>query len=476
MTMGVCSDNGYIQTLQEYQVNPEKLSKIVLLTSYDTTIHIQRLTYTIIQWSTIFCSKKVSPNSHNCLAGPHTKGVTPLEDLVRVPNLSIESTVETNRTSAARKPCKKRKPRLNIPPSCAPATFTPIKTPAKRKPKIKEVQETQQKKQGDSDKDSNVMTGKQVNLRSRCDISKDGVGNPSNSQLAAPRSEPLEDPDSQVIHPFESQPSFQMGTQGSTATAAGLFSQFRGRPPLAGSMAGTAASAIAIKPDIGPPHLASRLHSPQDVEQPCIVSLASYLIARRSEAESEHLQNPHSRTDQNKELALGPQVSSIYQVSPALSPPRITKRSFVHVPTCNRAESATYDPDRFLYQHSNVYLRYNHDTLNAITTYASNNYLTLPQSERPKLRLRIKIAQILVTRLFLALQVQALEDKALGKGVCCSLLSDNGRRDAFTHDWEMYATLSRAMRGRVGRSMSEMAQRAFQSGRAKADYRNIFDG
>jgi hypothetical protein len=73
MIMGVCSDNGYVQLIQEFYRNIEKMSKIVLLTSCNTVVNIQNLTYAIVRWPTVFRSEEVIKRSAYKLVGPQTK-------------------------------------------------------------------------------------------------------------------------------------------------------------------------------------------------------------------------------------------------------------------------------------------------------------------------------------------------------------------------------------------------------------------
>jgi hypothetical protein len=84
--MGVCSDNGYVQLLQEFQGNTEKMSMILPLTSCNTVVNIQNLTYAIVRWPTVFRSEEVSKRSAYKLGGPQTKGVTPSEESVQLAN------------------------------------------------------------------------------------------------------------------------------------------------------------------------------------------------------------------------------------------------------------------------------------------------------------------------------------------------------------------------------------------------------
>lgn len=482
MIMGVCSDNGYVQILQEHQFNPEKLSKIVLLTSYDTTFDIQRLTYAIVQWPTIFRSKMMSPRRHDYIAGPRTKVVTPLKDLPQVTNSpSIPSPQTTIETSVVPRPRRKRKRRSNTPSSCVPATSSTSKMYTTRLSKVEETQPRPQQKCIGPQEEPNVMANNATDLPQKSDIPRDLDTTPSILQHAQPATTPLEDPNGELTHPFALQPNLQMVAQrpmaqGPMAFAAGLSSHLRGFLPWDGSMAGTLASHIGIKTLLGSSPPGVHVHPSQEIKQRHMVSLASLLEGRRSKAVSEIFPNPQTRPDQNKEIALELQLSRALEDPLATSALISIKQPFVHVPMPNRAQSATYDPDRFLYQQSYEYLKDNHDILETIATYASKNYPTIQKGERPKLRLRIKIAQIIVSRLLLALQIQSLEDEAVERGLPCSLPPNHGRGDAFTHDWEMYSTLSKALKGRINRSMSEMARRTFQSGRAKADYQAIMDG
>jgi hypothetical protein len=88
MILAVCSDNGYIQMLQQFQVDLWKVSKIVLLTSYDTTIPMRCLTYAIIKWPTVFRALGISPSRTRGIAGVYTKGMTPLESSLQIANSS----------------------------------------------------------------------------------------------------------------------------------------------------------------------------------------------------------------------------------------------------------------------------------------------------------------------------------------------------------------------------------------------------
>jgi hypothetical protein len=62
------------------------MSKIVLLTSCNTVVNTQNLTYAIVQWLTGFLSEEVSKRSAYRFVGPQIKGVAPSEESVQLAN------------------------------------------------------------------------------------------------------------------------------------------------------------------------------------------------------------------------------------------------------------------------------------------------------------------------------------------------------------------------------------------------------
>lgn len=441
MILGVCSDNGYVQMLQPFQGNPQKMSKIILLASYNTTSDIQGLTYAIVQWPTVFRSQMASKTTCYGLAGVRTKDVTPLEDVLRIEHSSIPSSVErlTEVSVAPEIPRRKKgKKQSQIPPN-APQSPATRRVPVSTKFEVREPQSIPQRHGSRLDIQQDMRPCAKDRRRAKAKPLVDNIIPRSTPGLHMPSTSDLsEEPDHELTHPLDLPAPPRMPPRGPGTSILGLSSTLHGVLPFAASVARRVTCGATCPLLIAAPKLLSPVLKPQQ-------STKTDLDASTSDNEE-------------------PFGSS--------SDTPFRPQSFTHIPKPNRAESHIYDPDRFLYQQSPEYLQFNKAFLEEIIRYAKNHQATVPESQLRELKIRLQIAQFLLTRLTLALEIQSLEDEAAARGILWPLPSQDGRKDRFTSDWELYRKLS----NRLDRGVREdvrLPQMTMESRLARLDYQNI---
>lgn len=453
MIMGICSDNGYVQLLQEFQGDPEKMSQVVLLTSCNTIVNIQCLTYAIVRWPTVFRSTQISNKFSYGMAGPETKGVTPLEDIVRSANRSIsvasgEKAIEPPSGPALRKYPSALRPsvpnRLSLLPgssSVISASFS--KTAISRVPNEQQRRKRQrpgrwQRHERDIKNEYHLDVATE---RGSQQVPAEAIDPFLQVQ---PSTDSSEDPDCQLVHVFDMPKELLQGAVANPSCfRRSLFTPANGILPCTGSVMRVVSAGMRIQPGLRPS--AFNNHTPA--------------------------LNKTSVKAEEDRLLSGASVSS--GSDKGLS---ALKDPFIHVPMPNRAQEARYDPDRFLYQQSARYLAYTQQYLQAIVSHARSNHHTTTKAVRRQLRPLIEIAEFMLTRLWLAQEIQRLEDEAIERQIRCSQPSTFRCGDAWGNDWYLYSSLSRALGHRIKPALTRQYNSTAKSRLAKMDWLVLADG
>jgi hypothetical protein len=130
--------------------------------------------------------------------------------------------------------------------------------------------------------------------------------------------------------------------------------------------------------------------------------------------------------------------------------------------------SDKYDPDRFLFQQSPHYLACNRKPLATIISYARRYYHLTHATACPSLDRLMNIAEFLTTRLWLAQEIQSVEDRAVDQQLRCSRASTFRCGDAWVNDWYLYWSMSRAV-GEEDRARTDGALQGYWLRRAGED-------
>lgn len=480
MIMGVCSDNGYVQLLQEFQGDPETMSKVVLLTSCNTIINIQCLAYAIVRWPTVFRSTQISNRDSYGLAGPATKGVTPLEDFVLSANRSVPvanegklieppSSPELRNVSRARLPSVSD--RLSVLPSGSsviPVSFSRIAVS-----QVPHEQQRQKRQRPGRQKRHERNTKNEYCL----DVAtRRGSQQPpaEATELCLPaqsRNDSLEDPDCQLAHAFNvPKVPVQRVDANSSCFRRSLFTSANGVLPCTGSAMRTIVAGIRIPP-------ALRLltsNNPKPPRNPAGAVCGTTIVYTHAGSQSPTTTPPlNNALWQPKEDPPFPGTSTAPASEHA---PSALKDPFVHVPMPNRAQEARYDPDRFLYQQSPHYIASTHQYLQAIVSHVRRNYHTTTKAVRRQVRPLIEIAEFILSRLWLAQEVQKLEDQAMERQIRCSQPSTFRCDDAWGNDWYLYCSMSRALGHKIKPALTRQCNSIAKSGLAKMDWAVLVDG
>ncbi len=480
MIMGVCSDNGYVQLLQEFQGDPEKMSKVVLLTSYNTIVNIQCLTYAVVRWPAVFRYTPISNRNSYGLFGPVTKGVTPLEDFVHSANRTVPVANGEKLTGPPSGPELRNFPgarltslseRLSVLPSGTSVSSTSstktVVSPVPNEEQRRKRQHPGRWKRHERD----------VKKKYRPDVAtKDG----SQQTLAKvtglclpaqPRSDSLEDPDCQLIHVFDvPKVPVQRFDANPSCFGRSLFTSANGILPCTGSAVMMIAAGMKILP--GLQLLISKNHTPSQKSAGAICS-ATIAYPPAGSQPSTTMPSLNNAPQQPKEDAIFSGTSTPPAPEQALS---TLKDPFVHVPMPNRAPEARHDPDRFLYQQSPHYLASAHQFLQAIVFHARRNYHTTTKAVRRQLRPLIEIAEFMLTRLWLAQELQTLEDQAIERQIRCSQPSTFRCGDAWANDWYLYCSMCRALGHKIRPALTRQCNSIARSGLAKMDWAILLDG
>jgi hypothetical protein len=468
--MGVCSDNGYVQLLQEFQGDPEKMHKIVLLTSYNTILNIGKLTYAIMQWPTVFHSEEASYRKSRSLAGPSIKDVTPLEDFVRL----------ANRTSATMKSGKVSK---SLPGSQLPkgqvACLTGVAEKLDLRPKSNSTtpeallkpaqsrlsrQQEQEKKSSYGDR-QRKMTGKdgqnshyvsQTNLAA----SAYNVG-----QRVRSENDLLKEPDCELAHMFDMPKASKSEEANPICSTTNPTFRVYGILPRVGSMMNYIPPHLVSKTYASPPPKNKNVsRAPAGMGRNLTVGSGGAYQVTTTATSNKNLCPPRTNTNasSNRPSSATKKASNSWSVT----------KPFVHIPMPNRAEEPSYDPERYLFQQSPDYLAYNRRKLESIVSYARTNYHTTSEPDRPALHRMIQVADFMTTRLWVAQEIQKLEDRAVEQQIRCSEASTTSRSDAWGNDWNLYCLMSRAVGSTVNPTLARFtaSNEIHRRGLAKMDW------
>jgi hypothetical protein len=473
MIMAVCSDRGYVQLLQPFQGDPLKTQKIVLLTSCNTVIHIQNLAYSIVNWPTVFRSHVVSTKGSYGLAGPCTKGVTVLENFVQ---MAIHSPALPNadglvKASPDRQPPEGQVLQLPITQTSIPSQ-PGVQTlvaapPSSARPKLGTTPHARQRKRkqrkGNShdNEDAHIKTFAECGQAAACTADTSLIANPVNGGQQRQADEELsEEPDCRLIHVFD------MPIKSLSATRA-LLSQWSGIPLGPGSVMRMIVSSMAREPALRP--WSSSQKPFRKTHGDFISSSQAPFQTTTAPSARRLLVQPQGKLDSFDASAPLP---SRQATIPPLPP---TQLPFIHVPMPDRAQEPQYDADRFLFQQSPQYLTYNHKTLTTIISYARRYYHLSDESARAHLYRQLELAEFLTTRLWLAQEIQTLEDQAVDRQHRCSRPSTFRGGDAWMNDWQLYSFMARALREKIDPALGSRSRQIGRGGLARMDWAVLLD-
>ena len=464
--MGTCSDNGYVQLLQEFQGDPEKMYKIVLLTSCNTTADIQKLTYAIVQWTAVFRSKPISTRNSLGLAGPQIKDVTPLADL----NSVTTNSGKAIKSSSASKLPTCQVARLPSIPISVPSMSGSHSVGSLPPSKPAQSQARHQRRQKNRISNTSGMRDQEF----ACTAATNMAINPRGVAKRERSKQNLsEDPDGELTHVFHTSIKPVMKDLRPRPLMENLTSQLNVILPHTGSVMATIASSIA-----GKPLLCSLISNDRNLAQDAAENTHRSLVA------SSHARDKTITTSASTDLSgqtagethvAGTVALPVSQQAPPTFPNSLPK-PFIHIPIPVRAEGPSYDPDRYLYQQSPHYLACNQQNLGAIVSYAKRHQHKLAKAVRSQLNRRIDVAELSITRLCLAQEIQRLEDCAVRKQVCCSQPSTSRSGDAWANDRSLYYTMSRALGFGIKPVMVKLPNRIARSGLADVDWVVLIDG
>lgn len=469
--MGVCSDNGYVQLLQEFQGDPEKMSKIVLLTSCNTVINIQNLTYAIVQWPNVFRSKPISRGRCNGIAGPQIKGVTPLEECVRLADRDpiVANSGRLIRTLSGRKLPKRQVTPLPANPKGAPSAPRDhsLSKVSSSKPAQRQVSHQQQQESGNTNEDCTIsFSVSDGHGAAAINVAVSPCNGAERTQLKQNTSE---DPDCELTHDLETPLTLAQRDSRPMCLTRRLLPKLNAILPCTGSVMGTIISSIAGKSAFH--SLNSSNHTPF---QNSVGKTHGNLMA------SSHVNN-HVDSASHPIISVGRRGKSTQnpgtlahshsqQGASTVPAPLSSRQIFIHIPMPNRSQRPTYDPERYLFQQSQCYLTYNHQALGQIVAHARKYHQTVPKPARPRLRHLLQVADFIVTRLWLAQELQSLEDRAIEKQLRCSPASTSCRGDAWCDDWDLYCAMATAMRWSIDPALVKLSSRVARGALAEVDW------
>jgi hypothetical protein len=251
-----------------------------------------------------------------------------------------------------------------------------------------------------------------------------------------------EDPDSELIHVFDQAKMFEQNGANPTYLMRNLLFRANGTLPCTGFVMGFIPSSLAGNSALHSSTSNSQTFSGNPAEITYNGLVASYYAVDRTTtvpAPGESWERP-----QQTAYVSGRPGFSASSLAPCTSPAP-PKQSFIHVTMPNRAEEPIRDPDRFLLQQSPHYLDYNYQILEKIVCHGRRYYNTTSRARRQQTSRLIHVADFIVARLWLAQEIQTLEDSAVEKQVCRSRPSTFRCGDAWSNDWYLYRSMSAAM-------------------------------
>ncbi len=249
-----------------------------------------------------------------------------------------------------------------------------------------------------------------------------------------------------------------------------MFTSANGILPCTGSAMRMIAAGMRIPPALR--LLTSKNHNPPEKPAGAICS-ATIAYPHAGSQSSTAMPSLNNALRQPKGVSLFSGTTTSPASEQALS---VLGDPFVHVPMPNRAQEARHDPNRFLYQQSPHYLASTHQYLQAIVSHARRNYHTTTKAVRRQLRPLIEIAEFMLTRLWLAQEVQKLEDEAIERQIRCSQPSTFRCGDAWGNDWYLYCSMSRALGHKIKPALMRQCNSIAKSGLAKMDWAVLVDG
>jgi hypothetical protein len=473
MIMAVCSDKGYVQLLQPFQGDPVKAQKIVLLTSCNTVMDIQNLAYSIVNWPTVFRSHVVSTKGSYGLVGPCTKGVTLLENFVQMATHSpaVPNAGEAVKALPDLQPLKGQVIKLPITqtsiPSRSGVQAVVVAPTSSAKPKLSitrhERKRKRKQRQGNSndDEDAHIKTAGGCGRGASCIADTSLIANQGyGPQQGQGHEELSEEPDCRLVHVFD------MPVKSVSAMRA-LVSQWNGISPGPGSVMRMIVSSMARQPALHP--WSSPQKSFRDAHNDSVSSSQSpcqTITALDTQRLLEQTQENFNGSGASAPAP--PQQPKISPLSPSHLP-------FIHVPMPDRAQEPQYDADRFLFQQSPHYLAYNRKTLTTIISYARRYYPLSHESARPQLYRQLEFADFLTTRLWLAQEIQTLEDHAVDRQLHCSRPSTFSCGDAWVNDWHLYSFMARTLGEKIDPALGNRSGQIGRAGLARLDWAVLLD-
>ena len=441
--MAVCSDRGYVQLLQPFQGDPVKTHKIILLTSCNTVMDIQNLSYSIVNWPTVFRSHVVSTKGSYGLMGPCTKGVTLLENFVQMAIHSPAAPKVGGAVEDLRPPGGEVLPLPITQTSIPSEPGVQIAVPqSSAKPTLSITRHARQRKRKQRKGNSND--------------NEDGNG----AQQRQADEELSEEPDSRLTHVFDVPIK-------SVSAMRALVSQWNGIPLGPGSVMRMIVSSMAREPALRP--WSSSQKSFRNTHSGSVSFSQSLYQTTTAPSTQRLLEKPQGNFNGSGASALAPfRQATISPLPPAQLP-------FIHVPMPDRAQAPQYDTDRFLFQQSPQYLAYNRKTLTTIISYARRYYPLSHVSARPQLYRQLEFADFLTTRLWLAQEIQTLEDHAIDRQLRCSRPSTFRCEDTWVNDWHLYSFMARALAETTDPALGARSRQIGRGGLARMDWAVLLD-
>lgn len=454
------------------------MCKVVLLTSCNTVADIQNLAYAIVQWPTVFRSSPVSYRRCNGLAGPCIKGVTPVENFVQVTshNFAVASAGRVVKAPSGRQPPKGQVLHLPGAPTGVlskmgshPVVSVPPSKPRPSQMPYVRRQQKQRQENNIHDGDLDITVSGECGQESGCTAEISVIANPKNGAQRRQEDQDLsEEPDSRLIHIFDVPKNLARQPVKPISVTRILTSQGNGVVPCPGSLMRMIASNMARQP---------AFHSSTSSQNPSRRTRSDPTASSHARVQTitapptqRLLEQPGESTDISNTSA-----PSASEPATATSPAPL-QQPFIHVPMPDRAQEPMYDPDRFLFQQSPHFLAYNRQTLDTIVSYAKRHYHLTPDTARPRLYRMIEIAEFMISRLWLAQEIQRLEDRAMERQIRCSRPSTFRCGDAWGNDWYLYCSISRALGLRVKAALTRHSNTIARGGLAKMDWVVLMEG
>lgn len=453
--------------------------KVVLLTSCDTVLNIQNLTYAIVQWPTIFRSTRVSSERCNGLAGPVTKGVTPLEDSVQLASRNF-TVVNAGRMVTAPSGHELPKGQLARLPSMpthvpsVPNSHSGVSAPSSE---LVRNRGRHRRRKGENIINNEEHYISESGKHSEQFDSTAPINNVMNPKDNARRNQSEQnssaEPDCELTQVFDV-PKTSMPKEAKPTNLARRLSQANGILPQAGPlMRMMMVSRIAARP--ASLSSTSSNHSlPQNQDGMSSSCPAAACRAGDQITTIGAAGKAPEQPEESTHVSSTPASTVSQQPPPTFSAP--DRQSFIHVPMPDRAQEPKHDPDRYLFQQSPAYLTYNHQSLETIISYAKQNYHNTAEAARPQLHRMIEVAEFMITRLWLAQEIQRLEDRAVEKHIRCSRPSTFRCGDAWGNDWYLYCSMSKALGVRIGSRLMKLSNGIARGGLAKMDWVVLTDG